>query len=267
MTNQNKPDDDNTTTFERTVKEFGNGGHITLPGEFVGEDVRITTIPEDQSEKPEYRIQPPITIEKIESTLEAVSGEDFRMKHEEGGFPREGVFQYRHDVRLTVDVELVHEAGEHPRAEEGTIVYLIHSPTDEEIEQYAEWPIEQLTSEMVYALEPSVDNLFEHPITVYNDLYQYTIQWNGSAIESVRFGNRSAKRGRFYWPVWEGFSSLDDYRSSLEYKLAVALSEAPQEDYDQYLEAMDLDETMWGEENPLEFDREAVLKRCKLYQP
>ena len=275
MSTHDSSDGNEKTEFERTVKEFGNGGHCTLPGEFVGEDVLITTVTDDESQADEKVIHPPITTEKVQSLLADCTREDFTLKQdrEKDRLPREGIFQFNHDIRLSIDVELVHEGGGFPQHERNTIVHLIHEITEDELDDHYDGfdkSTDEWNWEMAYAVEPDVEHLFDHPTCVYNDLYQYTVQWNGSTVYRVKFGNRSAKNGRFYRPFYENFSSLSDYRSSFEYTLAVALTAAPQEDYDDYLEALNLDETVWADgdgEQSSDWDREAILDRCSIYSP
>jgi hypothetical protein len=261
---------DDNPQFEKEVKEFGNGGHVTLPKEFVGETVTISTVDADEDQPRE--IQPPVTMEKIESVLEDATGSDFRsVTREEDIFPQECQLQYRHDLRLAIDVDLVEEGSAPPSHEEGTIVYFIWEITEEELDQYAPWfdkSEDEKSFEFIYAVEPAVDDLFDHPKVVCRDLYKYRVMWDGREIYSVEFSHRSTKNGRFYFPVWGRYSSLSEYRSSTAYALATAISSAPQEDYDRYLEAAKLDETVWGEKDlPLDFDREHVMESTVLYAP
>lgn len=267
---QDNTSEESKPSFDRVVKEFGNGSHVTLPREFIGEEVRITPIQEPQDgENTNRQISPPITIEKIESVLTENSRDDFRlMRGEEDNFPRECTYEYKHDIRLTIDVNLAYEADEHPYEERGTIVYFIWEPTDEEIEEYADWTVEEHGAEVIFGLDPSVEDIFDHPICGYMDVYNYEIRWNDSVLRTVQFDNRLLEKGRVYRPHWEKFDSLEDYRSSLQYKLATAINEAPDEDYNQYLEAMELNTTVWGDaKTPIEFDRDEVLKNTEIFHP
>jgi len=265
-----KQTEEHDPPMKKEVKEFGNGGHITLPGEYVGETVQIT-MPEQPDERPK-QIQPPITTDKIRLVLEAATRSDFKRIHRDcDSFPRECRFQYKEDIRLTIDVDLVHEGSEHPYHERGTVVYFIWDPTEEELDEHASWfdkDEDEYTWELAFGKDPSVKDVLDHPITVYNDLYKYSIKWNGSTVYTTEMNNRQAKNGRFYYPRWSRYSSLSEYRSSTAYRLATAISEAPKEDYDQYLEALQLEETVWGDKNtPLDFDRENVLKKASLFHP
>lgn len=256
--------------LEKEVKEFGNAGHVTLPGEFVGETVQITPV-EGDSDQPQ-QIHPPITEDKLQAVFVNSTRSDFKkISRDSDTFPRECQFQYRHDIRLTVNVDLVHEGSVHPYHERGTIVYFIREPTADELDEHKEGfdkSEDEVHSELIYALDPSVEDIFDHPLVGYNDLYEYTVCWNGSPVYSVEFNNRGAKNGRFYYPRWGGYESLSDYRSTTAYDLATALSEAPQSEYDQYLDALQLDETVWGDKStPLEFDREHVLENMPLFMP
>ena len=264
---------DSETRFEKVVKEFGNAGHVTLPNEYVGEEVLVTTVEDDQPDAAPPQISPPITIEKLKSILSNSDYSDFTFgKMEQGEFPREGSFEYRHDVRLSINVELGYETGAIlPDKEEGVIIYSFSDLTDEEIQQHCDWSVEQHNSEVVYGVEPSVDHLFDHPSPGYCDVYEYQVQWNDSTIRTVRFDNRTVKNGTFYRPVWGKFSSLTEYRRSLDYTLAVAISEASQEEYDTYLDSLNLDHTVWGDKEgqklDRDLDREEALENMVLYHP
>lgn len=254
--------------FEKEVKEFGNSGHVTLPKEFIGETVAITPIQSTTDQT--HQIHPPVTREKIKSTLSEATRSDFkRIQREDDNFPRECQFQYQHDIRLTINVDLVHEGSEHPYQERGTIVYFIWQPTPAELDEHTDWfdqDEDEVKWEMVYALDSSVDDLFDHPLVVYNDFYKYSVNWNGSTVYSTKFSNRGAKNGRFYYPRWGGYSSVSEYQSSIDYTIATAISEAPDEEYNRYLNALQLDETEWGDKDtPLEFDREDILNEANIY--
>lgn len=264
---------DSETRFEKVVKEFGNAGHVTLPNEYVGEEVLVMTVENSQDDSVPPQVSPPITLDKLNSTLSKSDYSDFTFgRREKDEFPREGIFEYRHDLRLSITVELAYETGAVlPDKEEGVIIHSFSDLTDEEIQQHCDWSVEQHNSEVVYGIEPSVDHLFDHPSPGYCDVYEYQIQWNNSTIRTVRFDNRTAKNGTFYRPLWDTFSSLTEYRNSLDYTVAVAISEAPQEEYDQYLDALKLDHTGWSYNEPRELDRELdrkeALENMTLYHP
>ncbi|RLM94381.1 DUF2080 family transposase-associated protein [Haloarcula sp. Atlit-7R] len=269
MTDTEKQEGQDETSLKK-VKRFGNSGHVTLPKEFIGETVKVTLA--NNSGNQPYRISPPITTDKIDSVLSNSTRSDFkRIQRDADRFPRECRFQYRHDVRLTIDVDLEYESSEHPHTELGTVVYFFSEITEEELDKHADWfdkDEDELSVELVFGLDPSVDDLFNHPTVTYNDLYKYDVNWDGSSVYSVKLSNRQAKNGRFYYPSFSNYESLADYQDSTAYRLATAISEAPEKEYDRYLNALQLEETIWGEKDmPLSFDREEELERTVLYGP
>jgi len=251
---------------EKEVKEFGNGGHVTLPGEYVGETVLIKHIADSTA-----TLTPPITKEKVNQFLRNASrdGFDFRTR-EQDSFPREGEYQYHNDIRLSIDVSLVREGGSTQIIEQeaGRVVHRLHDATSEELVEHTDWWTEEDSRKFIeekedesnittppepvlLCIDPAASNLFDHASIRYGDVYRYSVKWNDSEIISVMFCNRMAKNGRFYVPFWENYESLEDFRSSTDYALATAISEAPTDEYDQYLEIMTERGIGWnGDINP-----------------
>ena len=239
--------------FEKEVTEFGNGGHVVLPGEYVGETVLIK-----QADNETATIQPPITKEKIKTFLTATTRDDFSLRtREDDNFPKEGEYQYDSDMRFSIDVEL---AWENDRIhiiedETGRIIHRLHDATSEELIEHTDWWTKEDAQRTVHekedgtkvtaapepvllCIDPTVSDIFDLPHVGYGDTYRYSVKWNDSEIASIMFRNRGAKNGTFYIPFWEDYDSLEQYQSSLAYALATALSRAPSEEYDQYLEVM-----------------------------
>ncbi|WP_302083500.1 DUF2080 family transposase-associated protein [Salinibaculum rarum] len=249
----NQREQDEHSEFEKEVKEFGNGAHVTLPGEYVGETVIVKPVAD---EKP--TLHPPITKGKIKSTLTDATREDFTFRtREDDNFPREGEYQYDSDLRLSIDVELVWEGDGHQIIEEetGRVVHQLHDATSGELVEHTDWWTEEDAQRVVgkkedgsditaspepvlLCIDPAVSDLFDHAGVGYGDAYRYSVKWNDSEIVSVMFCNRMAKNGRFYVPFWENYESLEQYQSSISYALATAISKTPSEEYDQYLEVM-----------------------------
>lgn len=244
----NDTTDSDVTEFEKTVREFGNGAHVTLPGEYVGEEVKIIpTAAVSDDTTPE--IHPPITTEKLKEVLTQATHEDFTFRtREKDSFPREGVYQYKHDMRLTITVNLGYETGGvMPEHEEDVITYVISKATLDELDCHADWfdaSEHDQGLETVYGIDPSVSDIIEIAVPGYADVYEYRVEWNGSSIYTTRLSNRTAKNGRFYFPFWEGFDSLEDYQTSIDYGIATTISEAPQKEYDQYLAALQIDKRL-----------------------
>lgn len=249
----NQREQDEHSEFEKEVKEFGNGAHVTLPGEYVGETVIVKPVANENS-----TLHPPITKGKIKSTLTDATREDFTFRtREDDEFPQEGEYQYDKDLRLSIDVELVWEGDGHQITEEetGRVVHQLHDATSEELVEYTDWWTEEDAHRVVrkkedgpditaspetvlLCIDPAVSNLFDHAAVGYGDAYRYSVKWNDSEIVSVMFCNRMAKNGRFYIPFWKNYESLEQYQSSVPYALATAISKAPSGEYDQYLEVM-----------------------------
>lgn len=278
---------DDNGQLEREVKEFGNGAHVTIPRDYIGETVVIKPISDSESV-----LQPPITKDKIKAALLQTTREDFSFRtREDDDFPREGEFQLESDVRLSIDVDLVYEAGG-PQitnsVEAGRVVHILVEPTHEELVEHADWwsdedagqvigkkedgtPITTSPPETVLSIDPAAADILDHAGVGYGDLYRYSVRWNGSEIASVMFANRTASEGRLYLPVWEEYDSLEDYRSSIAYALATAISSAPVEDYDQYLEMMTDRGIGWSSgrnrEDTLDLTREELLEETILCRP
>ena len=253
-----QPTQDEQEELEREVKEFGNGGHIILPGDYIGETVTIT-----QTTSNTDSIQPPITRAKITDTLTSATRDDFTKRtREDDHYPREGKYEYDDDLRLSIDVELVKEGdGSQIIQEElGNVVHRLHDATSAELVEHTEWwsetdsqqlvkreekrtettvsPDDVTVEPVLLCIDPAVSELFDHAGVMYGDTYRYSVRWNESEIGSVLFRNRQAKNGQFYIPYWEEYESLEEYQSSFAYALATALSEAPAEEYNKYLQAM-----------------------------
>ncbi|MCD2200955.1 DUF2080 family transposase-associated protein [Halobacterium sp. KA-4] len=263
---------DDDTQLEREVKEFGNGAHATVPREWLGETVVIRPAEENSSKA----LQPPITTEKLHSTLKDASREDFtREIRNSDNYPREGEYQYDHDLRLSIDVELVYEndtAGIHD-AEEGRVTHLIDRPTEEELLEHTEWwDTSMRQPETLGCIDPAVSGVLDQYGITYGDLYHYTIKWNGGGKRSFDFSNRLAAEGRFYLPIWSRYDSLQDYKDSSAYRVATALTEAPEEDYLKYLNTLTERGINWGEREKRDgatrdVSREDILEESTIPAP
>lgn len=276
----------NKAEFRKVVKEFGNGGHITLPKQFIGEEMVIKQATEKGSS-----LSPPITKEKIKTVLSNATPNDFSFRtREKDTFPREGEYQYDNDIRLSIDVELVWEGDGFQilDEEEGRTIHKLYDATSEELIEHTDWWTEEYSQKVIrekedgtkvtptpepvlLAIDPSASDLFDHANTGYGDAYRYSIQWNGSEIESVMFCNRTAKNGRFYIPFWGKYESLEKYKSTIDYSLATAISEAPSDEYNQYLQIMTKRGIGWGGNEDTEatnqLSHEEILEQAIICPP
>jgi len=258
---------DDTTQLNREVKEFGNGAHVTIPREWVGEEVIIKPADNELSKT----LKPPITTSKIHSFLEGASTDDFtRNIRSSDHYPREGRYQYDPDLRFSIDVELVYENDSFHihEFECGRVIHDVEMPTEEELRSHVDWwDQSDAKPEIITGIDPAVSDIFDHYQITYGDLYHYTVCWNDSEIASCNFKNRSAANGRFYLPIWQQYESLQDYQNSLAYQIATTLSKAPETDYLKYLTVLTQRGINWGEREMRDgvkhdVSREQILEEC-----
>jgi putative transposon-encoded protein len=269
--------------FEKEVKPFGNGGHVTLPKEYIGETVVVKQISDDGAIP-----QPPVTKEDIKTVLESATREDFDFQtFEADSYLREGVLQYENDVRLSVDVEFVREGdGNNIHSkEEGRVVHHLEKPSSEELLNHTNWWTEDDHQEFdsetemgskdhpfrsVLCLDPDATDIIGVPYPRNGDVYRYSIEWNDSVIASAMFEHRSGKSDMFYVPFWKKYESKEDFQSSIWYSLATAVTGAPDE-YDAYLELMTQRGIGWSEgkdpEATADITRKEMLEEAIIFDP
>lgn len=275
---------DGNNEFKREVKPFGNGAHVTLPGELVGDTVII----KHASETTE--IKHPMTTETIKETFEGATRKDFTVHtRKQDNYPRECEYRYTEDPALTITVskDFEYEGTELIEEELGRVTHLLHEPTVQELQRHTEWAtnadnivvgedhhgdtVVSPGAEVLPCVDPSVRDIIAHPAVGYGDVYRYTVRWRGEKVAYVWFRVRPARNGELYVPLWREFTSLSDYRSSLGYVIALLLSDVPREEYDTYLRAMTERGVGWGggEDSDLtrELSHEETLKETRVCQP
>lgn len=264
-------DGDAEESFERRVKEFGNGAHVTLPKQLVGEDVVVTIDREVSSDSP---LQPPIQRSDLNKLFLNMNRDDFTFE-DDGRGPMGGKFVFEDDMRLKINVELAYETDPVFNFERGRVIHWIGEPTASELREHTDWFPESGTEDdvsvkTIHALEPEASVVLDSPMCGYADVYRCTVTWNGTELFSCMFQNRSAKQGLIYYPAFEDFRSLADYQDSLEYALAVGLSKTPREDYDEYLDILGADGGLWGANSgshSTDKTRKQILSECDIYNP
>jgi putative transposon-encoded protein len=224
--------------IEREVKEFGNGAHVVLPREFLGETVAVTPIEKDGGQK----LQPPIQQADLVEVFETESKESLTSHTtERDNYPYEKTYQYDQDLRLKIDTEFVYEdQGDTIRQlENGRIFYHF---TGSEAEPFVDESETEGRVLEVTLLEDDVAPILSNPAVGYGDWYRINVNWNGGTVLSAMFTPRLVGRGVMYLPGITDYASVEEYRNSVEYKLAVFLSDVTDEEYQTYINALGLAE-------------------------
>lgn len=248
MPPENADTDADASVIARSeVSEFGNGAHVIVPKEYVGDPVEVRP-----ADGVGHRLESPVGVADIMAVFEESTLEDFEIVSSAGG----SNFVYNDDIRLRVESDFRDsiDANESAKVEMGSVLYMTEPDTIEEIAEYApelaaDQSNDDITGSVIWARDSFVD-LFEGCYKRMDDhLLDIRVKWKESVVASFVFLARMTNQPPLQIPlrIDSHFETVAEYRDSNAYKIAKAISGPSAEEYDEYL---DLTGDGWLSETP-----------------